>query len=155
MINDKKQVENKFGYTPPENEIGLRVKNRRFELDLKVEELARLTQEYDYSEDKKGIAASSIHRYESGAFKPAMREIRLLCDALETSADWLIRGVSHELNQKNSQRAQAAEHALKAIEIMIEEEKHFLTETNRKKSQEDWRANERRDKLSRAKNPNK
>lgn len=153
MTDEEKQTSNAFGYVPPEDGIGQRIKAKRIELDLKVEELARLTQYYDYSDGKKGIAASSIHRYESGAFKPAMREIRLLCDALEVSADWLIRGISHELNQETSLKAQAAEGFINAVMLLLQEDKNPFSKTNADSSAANWKSIERSEKLARAKNP--
>jgi transcriptional regulator with XRE-family HTH domain len=79
---------------PPEDGIGNRIKSRREDLRLNIEELARLTKEYDFA-GKKGISPSTLRRYEykTGGFNPGAREICLLCDALDVSADWLVRGV--------------------------------------------------------------
>lgn len=88
-------------YVPPENEIGERIKLARTQLGLNVEELARLTKEYDYRESGNGISASMLRRYEykEGGSNPGAREICLLCDALDVSADWLVRGIKKDIDE--------------------------------------------------------
>lgn len=107
---------------PPEDGIGERIKARREELRLNVEELARLTKQYDFAM-KKGISPSTIRRYEykEGGFNPGAREIILLCDALDVSADWLVRGISQNTNQL----AQEAFNAfLEAVQKIIAHQKN-------------------------------
>lgn len=77
--------------------IGERIQNRRKELDLSVEELASLIMFFDFpyvEASEKGISLPTIYRYEKSEREPATREIRLLCGALNVSADWLIFGES-------------------------------------------------------------
>ena len=81
---------------PPEEGIGERVRKERKNIGLSVQDLSRLTAEYDYwaPEGKRGISPSMLSRYEKpGGFKPGAREIGLLCAALKVSADWLVLGV--------------------------------------------------------------
>lgn len=39
-----------------------------------------------------GISQQTIVKYEKGIVLPGSRELRILCDALNVSADWLIMG---------------------------------------------------------------
>ncbi len=76
---------------PPEDGIGERIRERRKELDLSVEELAALTALYNY-ESEEGVSAPTIYRYESKGSKPGARELRLLCEALNVSPSVLLIG---------------------------------------------------------------
>lgn len=84
----------------PEDKLGERIKARREELRLNYEELSRLTALYDAPEYKKGLTAAMLARYEKGAdgkaVYPGARELRLLCDALNVPADWLLLGIDKE-----------------------------------------------------------
>lgn len=151
MSDDKKQVSSLIGYTPPEDAIGERIKTKRGELDLNIEELARLTQQYDCVEPRSGVAASTIHRYENNKFKPGTREIRLLCEALEVSADWLIRGVDHNLNQESSNLSMAAESFIQAVTLLIKEDKLPFSNMNKANADKNWKQTERQLKLEKAK----
>jgi len=82
-------------YVPPENKMGERIRERRKELDLSVEELVSLTALYDFGGvegDKKGLSISVMYLYEKGERLPGGREIRLLCEALNVSPNWLLLG---------------------------------------------------------------
>ena len=73
-----------------ERQVGKRIKKLREALGLNFEELAALTREYD----PEGIAPVTLRRYEredAAATLPGLRELRILCDALDTSADYLVR----------------------------------------------------------------
>lgn len=74
---------------PPEDGIGERIRQKRKEFDLSVEQLADLTKEWDYHEAK-GIPRSTLYGYESGSYKPAARELRLLAYALNVSPTYLL-----------------------------------------------------------------
>lgn len=81
--------------TPPEDSIGERIRQKRKELDFTVEQLAELTALYDYEvedADKKGISSPTLYRYESNGSKPSAREMRILCEALNVSPNWLLLG---------------------------------------------------------------
>lgn len=64
--------------------------------NLSVEALARYTKYFDPT----GISKASIVRYESGDSFPGARELRILCDALWVSSDWLLLGTL-DLNLQN------------------------------------------------------
>lgn len=142
-------------YAPPEDGIGGRIKAKRTELNLNVEELARLTESYDYREHGKGkgISASMLRRYESGGFNPGAREICLLCDALDVSADWLVRGIG-ATNEETGKR-KAADALFNAFSSVFEELQHPLSDTSREHQNDQWKAVERTTKLSEARQPNK
>lgn len=76
----------------PEKGIGARIKEARLrkENDLTIEALSRLCKLVDPVEQ--GIAQPTIVRYEKAEVLPGARELRILCDALNVSADWLIMG---------------------------------------------------------------
>jgi len=81
------------GYVPPEAGIGDRIRKRREELGLTVEELSRVSRICDKRSEQQGLASSTIGRYEKHQMKPGAREIRILCESLGVSADWLVRGI--------------------------------------------------------------
>lgn len=83
---------------PPEGEIGTRIREARLRpaYDLSIEALSRLCREYD--RQGQGITATTLLRYEQGKVLPGAREIRVLCDALDVSADWLVFGVENPMD---------------------------------------------------------
>ena len=86
--NDKS---NKF---LPERSIGSRISKLRESLGLNFEQFSALTREFDA--EGNGIAAVTLRRYErtdDGSTNPGLRELRILCDALDVSADFLVRGI--------------------------------------------------------------
>lgn len=90
-------------YTPPEAGIGERIKEKRKSFDLSVEELAALTAEYDIEragQSEGGVSVPTIYRYEKGDRLPGAREIRLLCQALRVSPNWLVLGDAIEREVK-------------------------------------------------------
>lgn len=86
----------------PEQSIGVRIKSKREELGLNFEEFSALTKGYD----AEGIAAVTLRRYEregDGATLPGIRELRILCDALDVTADYLLRArTAPEYEQQDS-----------------------------------------------------
>lgn len=142
------------GAASPENGIGERIKAKRTALGLNVEELARLTREYDYRvpEGEGGISSSMLRRYESGGFNPGAREICLLCDAFEVSADWLVRGI--EARVETSKR-KVADTLFDAVSSVIKELENPFSDARKEQSAEQWRSIEREEKLRRARLPNK
>jgi len=85
---------------PPEEGIGDRIRERRKELDLSVEELASLTTMCS-SGSEEGISAPTLYRYESKGSKPGARELRLLCEALNVSPSILLLGKEWDLEQES------------------------------------------------------
>lgn len=85
----------------PERGIGRRIAYCRGQLDnLNFEALARYLRYFD----RKGIAATSLMRYESGEYIPGARELRILCDAFWVPAQWLLFGtVEHAANGIDAQ----------------------------------------------------
>nr|WP_316641762.1 helix-turn-helix transcriptional regulator [uncultured Roseateles sp.] len=74
----------------PESLLGRRLGVARAHYRLTVEALSRLVKGLDST--GKGISPPSIARYEAGENLPGVRELRLLCDALDVTPKWLIYG---------------------------------------------------------------
>ena len=144
-------------YSPPEDGIGGRIKAKRTELNLNVEELARLTVSYDYREHGKGkgISASMLRRYEykEGGSNPGAREICLLCDALDVSADWLVRGI--EARSEETGKQNAANALFNAVSSVFEELQNPCSGTSLEHKNDQWKNMARTTKLSGARQPNK
>lgn len=88
-------------FVPPEDKIGERIKEAREKIGLNFEQLARLTVEYDAPQYEQGISAAMLARYERGVddgrpVLPGARELRLLCEALDVRADWLLLGMKED-----------------------------------------------------------
>jgi transcriptional regulator with XRE-family HTH domain len=82
--------------------IGERIQKKRKEHGLSVDGLSLLTASFDFgvlAESEKGLSSQTLYRYEKAEREPATREIRLLCSALNVSADWLIFGHSWNTEQ--------------------------------------------------------
>ncbi|MBI3916250.1 MAG: hypothetical protein HY322_04520 [Betaproteobacteria bacterium] len=79
----------------PERGIGKRIAYCRGQLDnLSFEALARYVRCFD----RKGIATTSLMRYESGEYLPGARELRILSDTFWVPPKWLLFGtVDHDL----------------------------------------------------------
>lgn len=120
---------------PPEDGIGERIKEKRTDLKLSVEQLADLTKEWDFHEGK-GIPRSTLYGYEAGTYKPAARELRLLAYALNVSPTYLL--LSEEWDAEAAKNAKIAS----LLSNLIEEVKgSFLDKTNA------WRNHEHSEKL--------
>lgn len=76
--------------TAPELKIGTRIQETRESLRMTQGELADLTKSLD--SDEKGISRAVISLYEAGTNRPSPREIRLLCEALQVTPNYLIYG---------------------------------------------------------------
>lgn len=76
----------------PEKGIGGRIKEARQDEknNLNIEALSRLSKMIDPV--GQGITRTTLVRYESGEVLPGAREIRILCNALNVTADWLVMG---------------------------------------------------------------
>lgn len=79
--------------TPPESIFGARLQSVRNHFGLSVDALSRVTKDADTHENR-GLSATALLRYEDSGALPGGRELRLLCDALGVSADWLLTGAT-------------------------------------------------------------
>lgn len=86
----------------PESGLPDRLRYARSQLDLKIEALSRLTEGYDV--DGKGVSPTSISRYEAGENFPGTVELRILCDALGVTAQWLVYGDVPNAGQTESEQ---------------------------------------------------
>lgn len=73
---------------PPEAALGERLKALREKRGLSFARLAALTREHD----PEGISEASLRRYERCRPNIRARALRILCDTLDVSADFLIFG---------------------------------------------------------------
>lgn len=108
-------------YVPTEDKIGERIKEARERIKFNFEELARLTALYDHPDYKKGLTPAMLARYEKGVdgrpVLPGARELRILCESLGVSADWLLLGVNHkDIYQHAGEVAQRLNALLSAAE---------------------------------------
>jgi transcriptional regulator with XRE-family HTH domain len=96
--------------------IGKRIKEARErpENGLSIEALSRLCKLIDPVE--RGIAQQTLVKYEKGIVLPGLRELRLLCDALAVSADWMIFGF--ERGEKGSTVIQLEDALVELAEII-------------------------------------
>lgn len=74
----------------PEDGIGSRIRAARDAKGWSQTDLANLTKEID--PQRKGVSRTVLVGYEGGQFKPAAREIRILCETLSITPNWLIFG---------------------------------------------------------------
>ena len=74
----------------PEDGIGDRIRSARDARGLSQTALAARTKVVDPA--GKGVARTVLVGYESGNFRPGAREIRLICQALSVTPNWLILG---------------------------------------------------------------
>ncbi len=65
-----------------DNDIGLRIKSAREGMKLSQTDM----------HNKTGLSRTVLINYEAGRHKPSAREIKLICDALELSPNFLIYG---------------------------------------------------------------
>ena len=78
------------GAGAPEDGIGDRVRSAREARGLSQTALAARTKMVDGT--GKGVARTVLVGYEAGTFRPGAREIRLICQALSITPNWLILG---------------------------------------------------------------
>lgn len=97
----------------PESRLGERLRYARSQLDLNIEALSRLTEGYDAN--GKGVSPTSISRYESGENLPGTLELRILCDSLGVTAQWLVYG-----DAPNSGKTEAEQQMISALRRFIE-----------------------------------
>ena len=82
----------KFGVLAdePESELGQRLQEARRGAGLTQDELAEKSKRIDI--DGKGVSGAVISLYERGVNRPGPREIRILCEILRISPNYLIYG---------------------------------------------------------------
>lgn len=97
----------------PESRLGDRLRYARSQLDLNIEALSRLTEGYDAN--GKGVSPTSISRYESGENLPGTLELRILCDSLGVTAQWLVYG-----DAPNSGKTEAEQQMIASLRRFIE-----------------------------------
>lgn len=81
----------------PENTIGVRLRAAREARGLSQTALATRTKLADGT--GKGVARTVLVGYEAGTFRPGAREIRLICQALSITPNWLILGAEGSTEQ--------------------------------------------------------
>lgn len=75
----------------PEAGIGERIRSAREARGFTQSALALRTKMVDST--GKGVARTVLFGYESGKFRPGAREIRLICQALSITPNWLVMGL--------------------------------------------------------------
>lgn len=83
----------------PEDELGERVRYCRMSKGLTQTQLSELTKSLDAGE--KGISRAVLSLYEAGTNRPSPKEIRLLCEALNTTPNFLIYGDTAPFHESN------------------------------------------------------
>lgn len=81
----------------PEDGIGDRIRSAREGRGLSQTALAGRTKMVDST--GKGVARTVLVGYEAGNFRPGAREIRLICQALSITPNWLILGAETSTSQ--------------------------------------------------------
>ncbi len=76
--------------TPSDNEVGERLRHAREQLGFTQAAVSARSRNLD--PDGKGVSRTSLVGYEQGISKPGLREIRLLCEVLTITPNWLIFG---------------------------------------------------------------
>lgn len=114
----------------PESGVGERIRVRRKEFDLSVEELAALTAKYDYEADYadgSGVSVPTLYRYEKGERLPGARELRLLCDALNVPPDWLLLGGEWKSGRRGAVAGKVAVMVRSRLQQIVEELSELVT----------------------------
>lgn len=88
----------------PEDSIGERLRSARGARGLSQTALAARTKMIDST--GKGVARTVLVGYEAGTFRPGAREIRLICQALSITPNWLILGAEVASEQASMEAVQ-------------------------------------------------
>ncbi|MEK8087004.1 helix-turn-helix transcriptional regulator [Aquabacterium sp. A3] len=86
----------------PEEELGARIQAAREDKRLTQGELADLTKGLD--PENKGISRAVVSLYEAGTNRPSPRELRLLCEALRVTPNFLIYGDEQPFHPLNDEK---------------------------------------------------
>lgn len=89
QVNPETEAQN-VDSDAPEHGIGDRIRAAREARGLSQTSLANRTAMADAT--GKGVGRTVLFGYESGKFRPGAREIRLICQALSVTPNWLILG---------------------------------------------------------------
>ncbi len=84
----------------PERELGKRIQETRESKRITQGELSQLTLSLD--DEDKGISRAVISLYESGTNRPSPKEIRLICEALKITPNFLIYGDEEPFHTLNN-----------------------------------------------------
>lgn len=95
----------------PEDGIGLRIKSAREARKYSQIDMHKLT----------GLSRTVLINYEAGRHKPSAREIKLICDALKISPNFLIYGTEkpHEIQQGIASKLMALDEGSTAMILTI------------------------------------
>lgn len=74
----------------PEDGIGGRIRATREARGLSQTDVSNMSKELDPA--RKGVSRTVLVGYEAGQFRPGAREIRILCETLNVTPNWLIYG---------------------------------------------------------------
>lgn len=83
----------------PERELGRRIQQTREAKRITQGDLSLLTKGLD--DEEKGISRAVISLYEAGTNRPSPKEIRLLCEALQVTPNFLIYGDEHPFDESS------------------------------------------------------
>jgi transcriptional regulator with XRE-family HTH domain len=95
------------GAGAPEDGIGDRIRSAREARGLSQTSLAARSKRVDPT--GKGVARTVLVGYESGQFKPGAREIRLLCQTLSVTPNWLVLGAEVATTQASMETVRGRE----------------------------------------------
>lgn len=90
MAKEQKPDSEKAPVEVPEDGIGSRIRAAREAKGFSQTHLADYTKEVDAA--RKGVHRTVLVGYEGGQTRPGAREIRILCEALSVTPNWLIYG---------------------------------------------------------------
>jgi transcriptional regulator with XRE-family HTH domain len=113
----------------PEEGIGDRIRAARESRGLSQTALSARTKVVDST--GKGVARTVLVGYEAGTFRPGAREMRLLCQALSVSPNWLLLGADGTTTQASMEAVRRRDWATAvrlamAIAVLKEHERASL-----------------------------
>jgi transcriptional regulator with XRE-family HTH domain len=84
------EVPEEGGIEVPEDGIGGRIRATREARGWSQTDVSNMSKELDPA--RKGVSRTVLVGYEAGQFRPGAREIRILCETLNVTPNWLIYG---------------------------------------------------------------